>query len=366
MGLESTQRLEFSVEPTPKPTSPERLAEIHAAPGFGKYFTDHMVTVEWTPDAGWHNARVRPYGPLSMGPASHVFHYGQAIFEGFKAYRQPDGGIATFRPGFNGERFNRSAERLALPELPVEVFVEAADRLVAQDANWVPDNSGEASLYLRPFMMATEVGLGVKPSSHVTFLVIASPVGPYFASGAKQVTIWLSEDYTRAAPGGTGAAKCSGNYAASLVAQQEGIENGCDQVLFLDAVERRWIEELGGMNLWFVQDDNTLVTPELTGTILEGGTRDALRVIVKELGHEVEERRVDIDEWRKGVDSGRITEVFACGTAAVIASLGTLKWRGGEVTLPTQTPVATAMRAALIDLQYGRVPDPQGWMHRVC
>jgi branched-chain amino acid aminotransferase len=356
--------LEFSVEQTPHPTSPERLAEILAAPGFGKHFTDHMVTVEWTPDAGWHNARVRPYGPLSLDPATHVFHYGQAIFEGFKAYRQPDGGIATFRPAFNGERFNRSAHRLALPELPVETFVEASDRLVSQDAAWVP-NSDDASLYLRPFMMATEVGLGVKPSGHVTFLVIASPAGPYFASGAKQVTIWLSEDYTRAAPGGTGAAKCGGNYAASLVAQQEGIANGCEQVLFLDAVERRWVEELGGMNLWFVQDDGTLITPELTGTILEGGTRDALKTLAGELGHEVEERRVDIDEWRKGVDTGRITEVFACGTAAVIVPVGTLKWRGGEVTSPVETPVATKLRAALIDLQYGRTPDPHGWLHRV-
>jgi branched-chain amino acid aminotransferase len=357
--------LSFSVEPTQHPTTPERLAEVLAAPGFGKAFTDHMVTVEWTSDAGWHDARVRPYGPLSLDPATHVFHYGQAIFEGFKAYRQPDGGISTFRPAFNGARFNQSAHRLALPELPVEDFVAAADALVSQDAAWVP-TSDDASLYLRPFMIATEVGLGVKPASRVTFLVIASPAGPYFASGAKQVTIWLSEDFTRAAPGGTGAAKCGGNYAASLVAQQEGIANGCEQVLFLDAVERRWVEELGGMNLWFVQDDGTMVTPELTGTILEGGTRDALKTIAAGLGHEIEERRVDIDEWRKGVDTGQIAEVFACGTAAVIASIGTLKWHGGAVTLPTETPVATKLRAALVDLQYGRAADPHGWMHKVC
>jgi branched-chain amino acid aminotransferase len=356
--------IEFSVEPTPQPTPPERLAQIVAAPGFGKYFSDHMVTVEWSASEGWHDARVRPYAPLSLDPATHVFHYGQAIFEGFKAYAQPDGGIATFRPGFNAERFNRSADRLALPELPVEDFVEASDLLVRQDAAWVP-RSGEASLYLRPFMMATEVGLGVKPASRVTFLVIASPVGPYFSSGAKQVAIWLSEDYTRAAPGGTGAAKCSGNYAASLVAQQEGIANGCEQVLFLDAIERRWVEELGGMNLWFVQDDGTLVTPELTGTILEGGTREALQTIAADLGHRVEERRVDIDEWRKGAEDGRITEVFACGTAAVIVPVGTLRWHGGELSMPAETPVATTLRSTLIDLQYGRAPDKHGWMHRV-
>jgi branched-chain amino acid aminotransferase len=356
--------LEIRVEPTPTPTSADRLAEILAAPGFGKVFTDHMLTATWTPGNGWHDALVGPYRPLSLDPATHVFHYGQAIFEGFKAYRQPDGGIATFRPEANGARFNRSAARLSLPSLPVEDFVAAADALIRQDAAWVP-SAGEASLYLRPFMVATEVGLGVHPAQKVTFVIIASPAGSYFASGSSQVSIWVSEDYTRAAPGGTGAAKCGGNYAASLVAQQEGIDNGCEQVLFLDAVERRWIEELGGMNLWAVREDGTLITPELTGSILEGVTRDAMLVIAKELGHEVEQRRVDIDEVRKGVDTGQITEVFACGTAAVIASVGTLRWRGGEVTLPRETPVASALRTALVDLQHGRRPDSYGWMHRV-
>jgi branched-chain amino acid aminotransferase len=356
--------LEFSVEPTPNPTPPERLAEILAAPGFGKVFTDHMVTVQWTPDSGWHDARVRAYAPLPMDPATQIFHYGQSIFEGFKAYTQPDGTIATFRPEANGERFRRSAARLALPQLPVADFVGAADALIRQDAAWVPAQ-GEDSLYLRPFMMATEVGLGVRPAQEVTFLVIASPAGAYFASGSKQVDIWLSEDYTRAAAGGTGAAKCGGNYAASLVAQQEAIANGCEQVLFLDAVERRWVEELGGMNLWFVLDDATMVTPELTGTILEGVTRDTITTLAAQFGNDVEERRVDIDEWRKGVDGGHITEVFACGTAAVITPVGTLRWHGGEVTLPADTPVATALRTALVDLQHGRAPDPHNWLHRV-
>jgi branched-chain amino acid aminotransferase len=357
--------LDFRVESTQTPTSPERLAEIHAAPGFGRVFTDHMVAVTWTPDAGWHDAQVRPYGPLSLDPATHIFHYGQAIFEGFKAYRQPDGSIATFRPAANGERFNRSAARLSLPSIPVDDFVAAADALIQQDADWVPSAAGEDSLYLRPFMVATEVGLGVHPAQEVTFLVIASPAGAYFSSGSNQVSIWVSEDYTRAAPGGTGAAKCGGNYAASLVAQQEGIDNGCEQVLFLDAVERRWIEELGGMNLWAVRDDGTLITPELTGSILEGVTRDTMLALAAELGHDVEERRIDIDEVRKGVDSGQITEVFACGTAAVVASVGALKWRGGEVSLPAETPVAGALRTSLVDLQHGRRADTHGWMHRV-
>lgn len=356
--------LEFSVEPTPTPTSPGRLGEILAAPGFGKVFTDHMVTVRWTPETGWYDARVRPYGPLAIDPATQIFHYGQSIFEGFKAYTQPDGSIATFRPEVNGARFRRSAARLALPQLPVEDFVAAADMLIRQDAAWVPAQ-GEDSLYVRPFMIATEVGLGVRPAADVTFLVIASPAGAYFASGAKQVAIWLSEDYARAAPGGTGAAKCGGNYAASLLAQQEAIDNGCEQVLFLDAVERRWVEELGGMNLWFVLDNGTMVTPELTGTILEGVTRDTMKTLATELGREVEERRVDIDEWRKGVDGGHITEVFACGTAAVITSVGALRWHGGEVTLPTDTPVASGLRTALVDLQHGRAPDTHNWLHRV-
>jgi branched-chain amino acid aminotransferase len=356
--------LEFSVEPTPTPTSPGRLAEILAAPGFGKVFTDHMVTVRWTPASGWHEARVRPYGPLEIDPATHIFHYGQSIFEGFKAYSQPDGGIATFRPETNGKRFQLSAQRLALPELPVEDFVAAADALIRQDAAWVPTEADD-SLYVRPFMIATEVGLGVRPAADVTFLVIASPAGAYFASGSTQVAIWLSEDYTRAAPGGTGAAKCGGNYAASLVAQQEAIANGCEQVLFLDAVERRWVEELGGMNLWFVLDNGTMVTPELTGTILEGVTRDTMKTLAAEHGHEIEERRVDIDEWRKGVDAGAISEVFACGTAAVITSVGTLRWRDGEVTMSAETPVADALRTSLVDLQHGRTPDTHGWMHRV-
>jgi branched-chain amino acid aminotransferase len=214
-------------------------------------------------------------------------------------------------------------------------------------------------------MMATEVGLGVRPANEVTFLLIASPSASYFAKGASAVTIWLSEDYTRAAPGGTGAAKCAGNYAASLVAQQEAIANGCDQVVFLDAVERRWVEELGGMNIFFVLDDGTLVTPELTGSILEGVTRDSLRTIAIDLGHDVEERRVDVDEWRKGAETGRITEVFSCGTAAVVTPVGSLRWHGGEVSMPAETPVADKLRAALAAIQYGHALDPHGWMHRV-
>jgi branched-chain amino acid aminotransferase len=356
--------LQFTIEPTTSPTPPERLAEILAAPGFGRLFSDHMVTVRWTDADGWHGARVHAYGPLQLDPATQVFHYAQAIFEGFKAYSQPDGSIATFRPHANAERFIRSAARLALPELPVDDFVSAADLLIRQDAGWVP-TAAETALYLRPFMMATEVGLGVRPANDVTFMIIASPAGSYFTGGIRPVNIWLSEDYTRAAPGGTGAAKCAGNYAASLVAQQEAIANGCEQVAFLDAVERRGVEELGGMNIWFVLDDGTLVTPELTGSILEGVTRDTIATLAVDLGHEVEERRIDVDEWRKGAEAGRITEVFACGTAAVVTSVGTLRWRGGEVSLPATTPVAAKVRNALVGIQHGLAPDTHAWMHPV-
>ena len=357
--------LHFDVEATTTPTSAARRAEILANPGFGRVFTDHMAIAKWSRDLGWYDARIQAYGPLPMDPATQVFHYAQAIFEGFKAYSQPDGTVATFRPEANAERFRRSARRMALPDLPTEDFVTAADTLVRTDIDWVPTAEG-TSLYLRPFMMATEVGLGVRPAQDVTFLIIASPSAAYFAGAAKQVTIWLSEDYTRAAPGGTGAAKCAGNYAASLIAQQEAIANGCDQVLFLDAVERRWVEEFGGMNVWFVLDDGTLVTPELTGSILEGITRESIITLARQdLGRDVEERRVDVDEWRKGVETGRITEVFACGTAAVITSIGALRWHGGEVTMPTATPVADKIRETLIGIQSGRLPDPHGWLHRV-
>ena len=356
--------LDFSVEPNRTPASDDTVAAALAEPGFGRVFTDHMVIARWSADRGWYDAKVTSYGPLSLDPATQVFHYAQSIFEGFKAYSQPDGTIATFRPRSNGERFIRSATRMALPALPVEDFVTAADLLVRQDARWVPTQI-ETSLYLRPFMMATEVGLGVRPASEVTFLIIASPSGPYFAGGLRPVSIWLSEDYTRAAPGGTGAAKCAGNYAASLVAQQEAIANGCDQVAFLDAVERRWVEEFGGMNIWFVLDDGSMMTPSLTGTILEGVTRDTILTLAGELGREVEERRIDVDEWRKGVETGRITEVFACGTAAVVTPVGKLKWHGGEVSLPTQTPVAEEVRRRLVDIQHGRAPDSHGWLHPV-
>jgi len=358
--------LPVAVTENPAPVGADRLAEILAAPGFGLHFTDHMYVAEWTPERGWHDARITPYAPLTLDPATAVLHYAQEIFEGLKAYRHADGSVWTFRPEENAARMVRSAQRLALPSLTTEDFVASVDALVRVDERWVPEPAGEKSLYLRPFMFASEKFLGVRPSQHVTYMVIASPAGAYFAKGVRPVSIWLTEEYTRAGRGGMGAAKTGGNYASSLVAQQEAVAEGCDQVVFLDASEGRYVEELGGMNLYFVQADGTIVTPATSGTILEGITRSSIIELCGKLGHQVEERRFSIDEWREGVSSGRITEVFACGTAAVVTPVGVLKWRGGQVGDGESTgPVTQQVRTALVDLQYGRAEDTFGWMHRV-
>lgn len=361
-------RMQIRTTPAPAPVDDARLAGILANPGFGTHFTDHMFTVEWTPEEGWHDARIEPYGPISMDPAAAVLHYAQETFEGMKAYRHADGSVWSFRPEQNAERMARSSHRLALPVLPPEEFVQAVDALVEVDQRWVPDQEGEKSLYLRPFMFASEVFLGVRPAKHVTFMVIASPAGAYFKGGIKPVTLWLTEEYTRAGRGGMGAAKTGGNYASSLVAQQEASEHGCDQVVFLDAQEGRYVEELGGMNLYFVHRDGEIVTPA-TGTILEGITRASIIELAQKRGHTVTERRFAIDEWRDGIASGAITEVFACGTAAVVTPVGALRWAGGEVPSATGDleagPVTTAVRQALVDIQYGRASDDFGWMHRI-
>ena len=358
--------LQFTTEPSATLVDAEARAAILANPAFGRVFTDHMVSATWTTAEGWHDARLHAYGPVSIDPASVVLHYGQTVFEGMKAYRQPDGGVALFRPERNAARMARSSRRLALPEFPEDAFVEACELLVRADRQWVPDGEG-ASLYLRPFMWATEVGLGVRPSDSALFQLIASPAGNYFSGPLRPVSLWLSQEYTRSAPGGTGTAKCGGNYAASLVAQQEAMANGCDQVVFLDAGEHRWLEELGGMNIFLVLDDGTLVTPELSGTILEGITRDSIITLAHEMGHAVEQRKVDVDEWRKGAADGTVVEVFACGTAAVVTPIGALRWPGGEVVAGSGEPggVTMALRQALLDVQYGRSADRHGWMRRV-
>ncbi len=359
----------ISLTPNKTPLSENARAAILAEPGFGKYFTDNMVTATWSFSSGWSELRLVPYGPLSLDPATMVLHYGQEIFEGLKAYRQPDGGVALFRPEQNAKRFARSATRLALPALPEKLFLESVNALVNQDRDWVPTQADE-SLYLRPMMIATEVGLGVRPSNRAEYVLIASPAGAYFKGGVRPVTVWITTEYVRAAPGGTGEAKCGGNYAASLLAQQSAAAQGCDQVVWLDAVHREYVEEMGGMNLYFVMGQGPsarVVTPKLTGTLLAGITRDSLLTLAADLGYGAGEISITVDEWRKGVADGEISEVFACGTAAVITPVGAVKSGTGDWTHGSgeSGPIALQLRAALLGIQGGTLPDEHGWMARV-
>ena len=359
----------IQIQPSTHPASAEERAQRMTNPGFGRIFTDHMVVVPYKEGEGWGQGVLKAYGPIEMDPAASVLHYGQAIFEGFQAYKQKDGSIATFRPEANSRRFNTSAARLAMPDLPEAIFLEAAKALITQDQAWVPGAVGE-SLYMRPLMIGTEAALGVRPSNEYLFILMASPSGAYFPAGVKPVTVWISDDYVRAAPGGTGFAKCAGNYAASLVAQHQAKGEGCDQVVWLDAVQRNYIEEMGGMNMFFVYQENgvtTIATPELTGTLLPGITRDSLLQLARELGYRAEERKITVDEWRAAIKSGRMTEVFACGTAAVITPVGHVKSKRGEwsINKGETGPVAARLREALLNLQHGLAPDTHGWMKKI-
>ncbi len=363
--MSKTQSLQFVRHPHPSPVTPEQRAALLQNPGFGRVFSDHMVTIRYHESKGWHDARIEPRAPIPMDPAAAVLHYAQEVFEGLKAYRTGGGGATLFRPQENARRFQQSAERLAMPILPEELFLEAVDQLVSIDREWIPD--GDGSLYLRPFMFANEIFLGVKPSSDYLFIVIASSVGAYFKTDAPAVSVWVSQEYTRAAPGGTGAAKCGGNYAASLLAQAEATRHGCDQVVFLDAVEQCWIEELGGMNIFFVFDDGSLVTPPLGGTILPGITRASLITLANDKGVAVREDRYSIDQWRTDASSGRLREAFACGTAAVVTPIGTVRSRDGEFKIGNGGPGTKTeeLKAALLGIQRGRTADPHGWIHKV-
>ena len=350
--------------PLPNSEREKRVSE----PGFGKYYTDNMVIAQWSEATGWQDAELRAYGPLTLDPATMVFHYGQEVFEGMKAYSQPDGGVSLFRPDANAKRFAKSAARIALPEMPVEFFVQTVEELVKQEKSWVPKKIGE-SLYLRPFLIATEVGLGVRPSNHATYVLIATPAAAYF-NAAKAVTVWISTEYVRAALGGTGEAKCGGNYAASLLAQKQAAQEGCDQVVYIDAKERKWVEEMGGMNLYFIKGsgkDATIMTPKLTGTLLPGITRDSILTLANDLGYKTEESMISIDQWRDGVKSGEITEIFACGTAAVISAVGAAKSAQGTWQTGDGKPgvITNEIRAALLAIQHGTAADKHGWNKRV-
>ena len=354
--------------PNQNPLSNSERDKRVSEPGFGKYYTDNMVVAQWSEATGWQDAELKAYGPLTLDPATMVFHYGQEVFEGMKAYSQPDGGISLFRPEANAKRFAKSAARIALPEMPVDFFVKTVEELVKQEKDWVPKKIGE-SLYLRPFLIATEVGLGVRPSNHATYVLIATPAAAYF-NAAKAVTVWISTEYVRAALGGTGEAKCGGNYAASLLAQKQAAQQGCDQVAYIDAVERKWVEEMGGMNLYFIKGsgkDATIMTPKLTGTLLPGITRDSILTLAKDLGYKTEESMISIDQWRDGVKSGEITEIFACGTAAVISAVGAAKSAQGTWQTGDGKPgaITNEIRAALLAIQHRTAADKHGWNKRV-
>lgn len=360
------KQIDFAFEPAVAPVAPEERTRLLQDPGFGRVFTDYMTLIDYDEERGWHEPRITPRHAFQMDPAAPVLHYAQEIFEGLKAYGRANGSAALFRPDANARRFVSSARRLAMPELPEQMFLESIRALVRTERHWIPDTE-DGSLYLRPFMFASGAFLGVRPASQYTYAVIASAVGSYFKGEAESVSIWASREYSRAAPGGTGAAKCGGNYAASLVAQAEAIRHGCDQVVFLDAVERRWIEELGGMNIFFVFDDGSMQTPPLSDTILAGVTRDSLLRLASDMGIAVREEPYSIEQWKADAESGRLRESFACGTAAVVTPIARVKSSDGEFAIGGQStgPLTMRLRSALVDIQRGTASDPYGWVELI-
>ncbi len=354
----------FTIQSAQRVTSPAERSRILADPGFGEHFTDHMVTGAWSAGVGWHDLRVGGLEHFSLHPAAAVLHYAQEIFEGLKAYRHPDGSVWLFRPEANAARFAHSARRLGLPVLDERLFLEAVVQLVRADHRWVPEHGNEDSLYIRPFMYASEPFLGVRAAAEARFCTIASPAGRYFSSGPVGISLWVSRTHARAAPGGTGDAKCGGNYAAGLAAQAEAREHGCDQVLFLDGAEHEWLEESGTMNVFIVTSDGELITPEL-GTILAGVTRDSVLALAPDHGLTPVERRIGMSEVRERCANGTITEMFATGTAAAITPIATLS-DGAEFTLGDGRPgpYALALRDHLLGIQNGTQPDTHDWLTR--
>lgn len=330
--------------------------------GFGRKTSNRMFSQKYTPEKGWHEGVIGPYQPLILDPATSVFHYAQEIFEGTKAYRRPDGDINLFRPWENMRRFNNSARRMAMPAVDEEEHLSAVLQLITLDHEWVPDKPGSA-LYIRPVMIATDAALGVHASSNYLHYIVLSPVGSYFKEGFSPIPVHISHKYRRAVKGGTGAAKTGGNYAASLLASEEARQMGYSQVLWLDAVEGRFIEEVGSMNICFVYGGRKIVTPPLTGTILPGVTRDSVITLGRDLGYEVIEEALDVHQMLQDIESGKITEVFGCGTAAVIAPVGKFGYMGRDFTINNYEvgPVSRHLYQQLTDIQYGRIPDKHNW-----
>lgn len=332
---------------------------------FGKHFTDHMFTLQYDEGKGWHSPEIKPYQPLVLDPAAAVFHYGQEIFEGQKAYKSKDGKILMFRPEENAKRFNLSMSRMSMPEVPVEDFIRFENQLLKHEERWIPSIKG-AALYMRPTGIATEPALGVKPASQYMFFIILSPVGPYYAAGFNPVSLWVSEEYSRAAEGGTGAAKAGGNYGGSLYATRIALSKGYSQVLWLDSKEHRYVEEVGAMNMFFIMDGK-LVTPPLTGTILPGITRRSLLEMAKDLNIEPIEKRITIDEVVEGIEAGTVTEAFGAGTAAVISPVGKIAYKDKEYILNNNEtgPWAQKFFDHLTGIQYGEIEDKYNWVHVV-
>jgi branched-chain amino acid aminotransferase len=351
---------------TIEPLAPSDLKPFPETLTFGKYFTNRMFTQTWTVEQGWHDAKIGPYRPFVLDPSTAVLHYAQEIFEGTKAYRRPDGNINLFRPWENINRFNRSATRMAMQQVDPEEHLEAIVQLVGLEHEWTPAQDG-ASLYIRPTLIATEAALGVHASHSYLHFIILSPVGPYFATGFNPVPVFISDEYVRAVRGGVGDVKTGGNYAASLYVSEEVRQLGYQQVLWLDAVERRYVEEVGSMNIAFVYHGKQIVTPALSGSILPGITRDSVLKLAPDLGYPLEEMRLDINDILRDLANGEITEAFGLGTAAVVAPVSKFGYKGKELVVGNgdSGPVARHLFQTLTDIQYGRIADPYGWTHTI-
>lgn len=333
--------------------------------GFGSYFTDHMFMMDYTEGRGWHDARIVPYAPIPMDPATMVLHYAQETFEGLKAYRDPNGDITLFRPEMNARRMINSNRRICMAELPEEMFVEAVEAIVKYEQDWIP-TAKDTSLYIRPFMFASEAGVGVHPAKMYTFIIILSPVGSYYPEGVNPVKIWVEDEYVRAVKGGTGFTKCGGNYAASIAAQVKAESHGYTQVLWLDGVHRKYVEEVGTMNVMFVIDGKIITAP-LEGSVLPGVTRDSIIHILKDWGYEVEQRDLSIDELMEAGKNGKLTEAFGTGTAAVISPVGQLYYKGEEIIINgfKTGDLTQKLYDTLTGIQWGRIEDKYGWVRHI-
>ena len=356
--------MEIKIAPIPskeKKTPPKEVSNLV----FGKHFTNHMFLMEWHEGVGWHNARIEKYHPLTLEPSAIIFHYGQESFEGLKAYHTTSGSYVLFRPEQNFARMNRTAQRMCLPEIDVDFVLKALKELLRLDLEWVPQAEG-TSLYIRPTLIATEAALGLKTSNSFLFFIILCPVGPYYPEGFNPIKILVSEKYTRAAPGGVGEAKTAGNYAASALAEKESREQGYTQVLWLDAVERKYVEEVGSMNIFFVINDE-VVTPALNGTILPGITRETVLELCQHWGWKASERRISIDEAVASIEDGSLTEIFGSGTAAVISPVGELSYQEKNYTIGDGTtgPKANRLFDEIMGIQYGKVQDIFQWLEPI-